>query len=56
MEVKRSLNFLRAGDFGRTCPVSVSAFPRVDSSMAFERRDDRADRVRDTVNRVGRRR
>ena len=56
MEVKRSLNFLRAGDFGRTRPVSVSAFPRVDNSMAFERRDDRADCVRDTVNRVGRRR
>ena len=53
-----SLNFLRAGDFGRTRPLSVSAFPRVDvdSSMAFERRDDRADCVRDTVNRVGRRR
>ena len=51
-----SLNVLRAGDFGRTRPLSVSAFPRVDSSMAFERRDDRADCVRDTVNRVGRRR
>ena len=51
-----SLNFLRAGNFGRTRPLSVSAFPRVDSSMAFERRDDRADCVRDTVNRVGRRR
>ena len=51
-----SLNFLRAEDFGRTRPLSVSAFPRVDSSMAFERRDDRADCVRDTVNRVGRRR
>ena len=45
-----SLNFLRAGDFGRTRPLSVSAFPKVDSSMAFERRDDRADCVRDTVN------
>ena len=45
-----SLNFLRAGDFGRTRPLSVSAFPQVDSSMAFERRDDRADCVRDTVN------
>ena len=42
--------FLRAGDFGRTRPLSVSAFPQVDSSMAFERRDDRADCVRDTVN------
>ena len=51
-----SLSFLRAGDFGRTRPLSVSAFPRVDSSMAFERRDDRADCMRDTVNRVGRRR
>ena len=51
-----SLNFLRAEDFGRTRPLSVSAFPRVGSSMAFERRDDRADCVRDTVNRVGRRR
>ena len=53
-----SLNFLRAGDFGRTRPLSVSAFPRVDSSMAFERRDDRADCMRDTctVNRGGRRR
>ena len=51
-----SLNFLRAGDFSRTRPLSVSAFPRLDSSMAFERRDDRADCVRDTVNRVGRRR
>ena len=43
-----SLNFLRAGDFGRTRPLSVPAFSRVDSSMAFERRDDRsrADRLR----------
>ena len=56
VEVKRLSEFLRAGDFGRTRPLSVSAFPRVDSSMAFERRDDRADSVRDTVNRVGRRR
>ena len=47
---------LRVGDFGRTRPLSMSAFPRVDSSMAFERRDDRADCVRDTVNRAGRRR
>ena len=30
-----SLNFLGARDFGRTRPLSVSAFPRVDSSMAF---------------------
>ena len=54
-----SLNFLRAGDFGRTRPLSVSAFPRVycrDSSKAFQRRDDRADSVHDKVNRVGRRR
>ena len=51
-----SLNFLRAGDFGSTRPLSVSAFPQVDSSMAFERRDDRADCGRDTVNRAGRRR
>ena len=51
-----SLNFLSAEDFGRTRPLSMSAFARVDSSMAFERRDDRADCVRDTVNRVGRRR
>ena len=58
VEVKRLSEFLsiRAGDFGRTRPLSVSAFPRVDSSMAFERRDDRADCVRYTVNRVGRRR
>ena len=28
----------------------MSAFPQVDSSMAFEWRDDRADCVRDTVN------
>ena len=28
----------------------MSAFLQVDSSMAFERRDDRADCVRDTVN------
>ena len=46
-----SLNFLRAGYFGRTPPLSVSAFPQVASSMAFERRNDRADCVRDTVNR-----
>ena len=52
-----ALNFLDAGEFGRRRPLSVSAaFPRVDSSMAFERRDDRADSVRATVNRVGRRR
>ena len=54
-----SLNFSRAGDFGRTRSLSVSAFPRVDKfhmAMALERRDDRADCVRDTVNRVGRRR
>ena len=42
LKVKR---LLRGGDFGRTRPLSVSAFPRVDSSMAFERRDDRAECV-----------
>ena len=51
-------DFLMCGDIGRTHPVSVFVFPRVycpDSSKALERRDDRADSVRNTVNRVGRR-
>ena len=45
-----SLNFLRAGDFGRLRPLSVSAFRRVYCP------DDRVESVRGTVNRVERRR